>query len=135
MKRSNRLVVLTNYFLDNPRKHTQLPYFVDRLNTTKASVSDDLDIIHHVFQSEGLGYLKRTTGAAGGVRFIPENSETLSTSFIEKLCSKLEDAERILPGGYLYMSDLLGDPKTVRKIGRVFASAFSDKDIDVVVTV
>lgn len=135
MKRSNRLVVLTKYFLDNPRKHTQLPYFVDRLNTTKASVSEDLDIIHHVFQSEGLGYLKRTTGAAGGVRFIPENSEALSTSFINKLCSKLEDAERILPGGYLYMSDLLGDPKTVREIGRVFASAFSDKDIDVVVTV
>ena len=33
------------------------------------------------------------------------------------------------------MSDLLGDPKTVREIGRVFASAFSEMDIDVVVTV
>jgi purine operon repressor len=135
MKRSNRLVVLTNYFLENPRKHTQLPYFVDRLNTTKASVSEDLDIIHSVFQSEGRGFLKRTTGAAGGVKFIPENSDMISGNFIQKLCSKLEDPERILPGGYLYMSDLLGNPETVREIGRVFASRFSEKDIDVVVTV
>ncbi|MFA1822370.1 pur operon repressor [Virgibacillus oceani] len=135
MKRSNRLVVLTNYFLDNPRKHTQLPYFVDRLSTTKASVSEDLDIIHNVFHSEGLGYLTRTTGAAGGVKFIPENAESVSAGFIEKLCSKLEDPARILPGGYLYMSDLLGNPQTVREIGRVFASRFSAEDIDVVVTV
>ncbi|GAB3805407.1 pur operon repressor [Virgibacillus kimchii] len=135
MKRSNRLVILTNYFLENPRKHTQLPYFVDRLDTTKASVSEDLDIIHQVFQNEGLGYLNRTTGAAGGVKFIPENAEAVNVSFIEKLCKKLEDVERILPGGYLYMSDLLGDSKMVREIGRVFASAFSEKDIDVVVTV
>lgn len=135
MKRSHRLVVLTNYFLDNPRKHTQLPYFVKRLNTTKASVSEDLDIIHHVFQSEGRGMLQRTTGAAGGVKYIPENTRAVSASFIEKLCSQLEDPDRILPGGYLYMSDLLGHPQTVREIGRVFASVFSSKDIDVVVTV
>ncbi len=33
------------------------------------------------------------------------------------------------------MSDILGDPKMVGKVGRVLASAFAGADIDVVVTV
>jgi len=135
MKRSNRLVVLTDFFIENPRKHIQLPYFVDLCDTTKSSVSEDLDIIHSVLQSQGLGYLERTTGAGGGVKYIPELSKEKSNDFIEDLRKDLEDPARILPGGYLYMSDLLGDPNTVRNIGRVFATAFSNLDIEVIVTV
>ena len=135
MKRSNRLVVLTDFFLENPRKHIQLPYFVRLCDTTKSSISEDLDIIHAVFQSQGMGYLQRSTGAGGGVKYIPEYSQENNMQFIEELRKKLEDPSRILPGGYLYMSDLLGDPQTVREIGRVFASKFSKMDIDVIVTV
>lgn len=135
MKRSNRLVVLTNFFLENPRKHKQLPYFVKMCNTTKSSISEDMDIIDAVLKNQGLGYLQRSTGAGGGVKYIPEFSFDKGTKFIDQLRHTLEDPVRILPGGYLYMSDLLGNPKTVREIGRIFASAFSKLDIDVVVTV
>jgi len=135
MKRSNRLIVLTQYFLENPHTHTQLPYFVDLCNTTKSSISEDLDIIHDVFEQQGIGYLHRTTGASGGVRFIPKNTEGKNEKFIQGLCEILKDPDRILPGGYLYMSDLLGDPKTVREIGRIFASSFASLEIDAIVTV
>ncbi len=135
MKRSNRLVILTDFFLEYPRKHIQLPYFVSLCETTKSSISEDLDIINDVFQKQGMGYLQRTTGASGGVKYIPEYSHKKSMQFIDELKNKLEDPARILPGGYLYMSDLLGDPTIVREIGRVFASAFSKMDIDVIVTV
>jgi len=47
----------------------------------------------------------------------------------------LEQSERILPGGYLYMTDLLGQPEVLQDVGRMFASAFSDRDIDVIMTV
>lgn len=135
MKRSNRLVILTNYFLENPRQHIQLSYFVDLCSTTKSSISEDLDIIHAVFEGQGLGYLHRTTGAGGGVSYIPHHTKEHRDQFTHELCEKLADPERILPGGYLYMSDLLGDPKIVRGIGRVFASKFADLEIDTVVTV
>ncbi|GGN63514.1 pur operon repressor [Oceanobacillus indicireducens] len=135
MKRSNRLIVLTQFFLENPHTHTQLPYFVDLCGTTKSSISEDLDIIHDVFEQQGLGMLHRTTGAGGGVRYIPKNADAYDESFILELCEKLKDPERILPGGYLYMSDLLGDPKTVREIGRIFASRFSEIELDAIVTV
>lgn len=84
MKRSNRLVVLTEYFLENPRKHIQLPYFVELCDTTKSSISEDLDIIHEVFQIKGLGYLERTTGAGGGVKYIATSSAEPSREFISR---------------------------------------------------
>lgn len=135
MKRSNRIVALTDYFLENPREQVQLPYFTKIYQASKSSISEDLDIVNHMFQYEGIGYLQSSAGAAGGVRYIPYFSNEKSMQFINDLCLKLEDPVRVLPGGYLYMSDILGDPKHVRKIGRVFASAFSHLDIDVVMTV
>ena len=32
---------------------------------------------------------------------------------------------RLLPGGYLYMTDILGDPAIVQKVGRMIASKYS----------
>lgn len=135
MKRSQRLVLMTNHFLEHPREHTQLPHFTKSLNASKSSISEDLDIIHEMFQEAGIGFLERVAGAAGGVKYIPDYAAHHSESIIQTLCQELEDPKRILPGGYLYMSDLLGNPKMVRDIGRVFASIFSTLDIDVVMTV
>jgi purine operon repressor len=47
----------------------------------------------------------------------------------------LANPERLLPGGYLYMTDILGDPRIVNKIGRLYASVFADRKVDVVMTV
>src|SRR5699024_6417002 len=88
-----------------------------------------------MFRYEGLGYLERISGPAGGVQFIPYLSKERANPFVEELCEKLEDPDRILPGGYLYMSDLLGNPSIVRRIGQLFATAFSKLNIDVVMTV
>ncbi|MGM8366797.1 pur operon repressor [Virgibacillus sp. W0181] len=135
MKRSNRLIALTSHFLDHPRQHIQLPHFSDRFNASKSSISEDLDIIDEMFHHEGIGHLERISGASGGVKYIPAYSDEKTTVFINKLCNMLEDPVRILPGGYLYMSDILGDPHMVKQIGRIFASTFANLEIDVVVTV
>jgi len=135
MKRSNRLVLMTNFFYQNPRVHVQLPYFTNLYQASKSSISEDLDIIDHMFKHEGVGFLQRLSGAAGGVMFIPRLSSKKSDHFVNYLCEKLEDPDRLLPGGYLYMSDILGDPKAMRNIGHIFASTFSSLEIDVVMTI
>ncbi|GGB51095.1 pur operon repressor [Virgibacillus dakarensis] len=135
MKRSDRLVSLTNYFLENPKKHTSLPYFADIYDAAKSSISEDLVIIDRVLKQEGLGHLQSVAGAAGGVRYIPDYAKEKSGQFIAELMNTLADPNRILPGGYLYMSDILGDPKMVKQIGRVLAATFSPLEIDVVMTV
>lgn len=135
MKRSERLVAMTNYLLDHPKQLVSLPFFSEMYKAAKSSISEDLTIISNMFKHEGIGQLNTVSGAAGGVQYIPFVSEEKSTLFIDQLCDHLEDPERILPGGYLFMSDLLGNPATVRSIGRIFASAFVNKQVDVIVTV
>lgn len=135
MRRSDRLVALTNYFLENPRKHVSLPYFSKLFEAAKSSISEDLDIIDRVFSDEGIGRLETIAGASGGVKYIPDYASNKSMQFIDDLCETLEDPERLLPGGYLYMSDLLGNPALVKQIGRIFASEFTESKIEAVVTV
>ncbi|MCA0985638.1 pur operon repressor [Halobacillus yeomjeoni] len=135
MKRSERLVAMTHFILDRPRELISLPYFSSKYEAAKSSISEDLGIIHKMFQHEGVGYLETVPGAAGGVKYIPAYSKTYSDSFVHQLCERLEDPERLLPGGYLFMSDILGDPEATRNIGRLFASAFSNREIDAIMTV
>lgn len=135
MKRSSRIVGITNYFIQNPKRLVQLTHFSDLYGASKSSVSEDLTIVDQMFRHEGIGYLKRYSGAAGGVQFIPFLSKEKSKPFIQDICEKLADPNRILPGGYLYMSDLLGNPTIVRKVGQLFATTFANLPIDVVMTV
>ncbi|PKR77498.1 pur operon repressor [Halalkalibacillus sediminis] len=135
MKRSERLVGMTNFFLENPRKLFSLPYFVKTYDAAKSSISEDIDIIDDMFRKMGIGHLDTVSGASGGVYYTPDYSEKNSNEAIEEMISILEDEKRVLPGGYVYMSDLLGDPKYVRLIGKIFASAFQDVPIDYIVTV
>ncbi|HLR72224.1 MAG TPA: pur operon repressor [Pseudogracilibacillus sp.] len=135
MKRSDRLISLTNYFINHPQKLTQLSYFTEKYQASKSSISEDLDIINNMFTYEGIGSIDRFAGAAGGAKYIPKFTNENSYSFIQNLCDELQDPSRILPGGYLYMSDLLGNPRIVKEIGKIFVSSFSDRTIDAVVTV
>lgn len=135
MKRSDRLVGMTNYLLEHPLDLVSLPFFSERYNAAKSSISEDLTIIDNMFKFEGIGYLESIPGAAGGIRYIPKYDQQKSMAFVDSLAERLNDPSRILPGGYLFMSDLLGEPTTVREIGRLFATAFASLNIEVVVTV
>ena len=45
------------------------------------------------------------------------------------------DDSRLLPGGYVYLSDLLGRPDILRSVGQLIATQYVDTDVDVVMTV
>lgn len=126
---------MTTYLLDHPRHLVSLSFFADRYGAAKSSISEDLGIIKQTFEQQGMGSLYTVPGAAGGVKFIPHASEEEARSFIGNLRKQLANSDRLLPGGYLYLNDILGDPRIVNKIGRLFASVFTDRKIDVVMTV
>jgi len=135
LKRSARLVEMTQYLLFRPHSLIPLTTFAERYNSAKSSISEDLAIIKEVFEEEGLGELQTLAGAAGGVKFSPKVPKETSLKFIGQLCLQLQQPERILPGGYLYMSDIMGQPQYLNEIGKTFASAFAGRDIDVIMTV
>ncbi|HEX7056192.1 MAG TPA: pur operon repressor [Bacilli bacterium] len=135
MKRSGRLVEMTQFLLMRPHQLIPLTTFADKYDSAKSSISEDLAIIKEVFAAEGIGYLQTMPGAAGGVQYIPKVSDEAALAEIQAICRQLQQPERILPGGYLYMSDILGLPSVMKTIGRMFASAFADREIDCIMTV
>ena len=106
-RRSDRLIDMTRYLLERPHTLISLTFFSERYESAKSSISEDLAIIKRTFKFRGIGILETIPGAAGGA----------------------------LPGGYVYLSDLLGRPDVLRKVGRVIARQYIDKQIDAVMTV
>lgn len=135
VRRSARLVDMTRYLLQNPRRLVSLTLFTKRYGSAKSSISEDLGIIKQTFEENGIGTLQTVSGAAGGVSYIPYASEEEIDEMMEGVCHLLEDSNRILPGGYLYMTDILSNPRYINVVGRIFSSIFIHKKVDVVMTV
>ncbi|CAM3672298.1 pur operon repressor [Marinicrinis lubricantis] len=135
LKRPYRIIDMTQYLIARPHTLVPLTYFADRYQSAKSSISEDLAIIKELFEIEDVGELLTLAGAAGGVKYIPRISRQGAFQMMEDICAELSQPERILPGGYLYMSDILGQPRTLNQVGKIFASAFSDQHFDCVMTV
>lgn len=134
-KRSERLVDMTHYLLDHPHKLIPLTYFSDLYQSAKSSISEDLGIVKETFEEKGIGLLMTVPGAAGGVKYVPKlRAEEIKTIMAE-LIEELSHSDRLLPGGYLYMTDVLGNPEMMNRVGKVFATAFAKEKIDVIMTV
>ncbi|AWD86020.1 MULTISPECIES: pur operon repressor [Bacillus] len=134
-RRSGRLVDLTNYLLTHPHELIPLTFFSERYQSAKSSISEDLTIIKQTFEQQGIGTLLTVPGAAGGVKYIPKVKQAEAEAFIQELGQSLVNPERILPGGYVYLTDILGKPSVLSHVGRLFASVFAEREIDVVMTV
>ncbi|QRZ93019.1 pur operon repressor [Bacillus subtilis] len=134
-RRSGRLVDLTNYLLTHPHELIPLTFFSERYESAKSSISEDLTIIKQTFEQQGIGTLLTVPGAAGGVKYIPKMKQAEAEEFVQTLGQSLANPERILPGGYVYLTDILGKPSVLSKVGKLFASVFAERDIDVVMTV
>lgn len=135
IRRSNRLVDMTRYLLEHPRTLVSLKFFGERYDSAKSSISEDLGIIKHTFQTRGQGRLETIPGASGGAVLTPFYSAENAQVAIDNLVAKVNDDSRLLPGGYVYLSDLLGQPAILRQVGKLIATQYVDADIDVIMTV
>jgi purine operon repressor len=134
-RRSERLIDMTDFLLKHPRQLIPLTVFAERYSSAKSSISEDLAIVKEVFEARGIGTLQTVAGAAGGVKFQIQVNTADAQLFIKELCQLISNPERLLPGGYLYMTDILGNPSIVQKVGRMIASNYINTPIDVVMTV
>lgn len=134
-RRSERLIDITHYLLEHPQQLVPLTFFAERYSSAKSSISEDLSLVKDTFEERGFGTLKTVPGAAGGVKFFPKISRDEAKQFVGELCELIANPDRLLPGGYLYLTDIIGDPAIVQKVGRMIASVYANAKIDVVVTV
>lgn len=135
MLKSERLIRLTKRLLDRPAYALSLTDLAVELGAAKSSLSEDAALIRQVFTDTGTGDVETVQGASGGVRYRVAVPDAVRQTFLDNIQSRLADASRILPGGFLYMSDILGDPDVLDLSGRIFAESFRDSGANVVVTV
>lgn len=135
MKRAERLVAVTQILMAKPNVLIPLTLLSERFGAAKSTISEDLVAVKEGFQLSKQGYIETMPGALGGVRYIPDLDGTEGNQFLVELAGRLRVKERVLPGGYLYMTDLLFDPSILRPLGLIFAKLFRPQKPDAVVTI
>lgn len=135
VRRVERVVALTKMLLDRPGYLFSLSYFSGIFGAAKSTLSEDMVTIKQSLHQFGLGTLETVSGAAGGVRFVPCLPEDRGGLLLADLARRLAEPERIIPGGFLYMSDLLFMPDLMMPVAEVFRSRFSHLAPDYIMTV
>lgn len=133
--RNNRVIAITKMLRENPNKIISLNKFSELLNAAKSTISEDIVIVRETLESLSMGKVETISGAAGGIKYIPDTSDASKKEFASKLCELLEDKSRIVPGNFIYMTDLMYNPDIIAKAGVILASFFNSYDVDCVVTV
>ncbi len=134
IRRNERMAVLTRVLTGSPNRIFTLSHFCELFGAAKSTLSEDIDILRDVFERFGLGKLDTVTGAAGGVRFRSCMPMEEALEFLSGLCVELCSPSRLLPGGFLYLSDILSMPEIVGKMGTIIAGQFYDAAPDFVLT-
>ncbi len=137
LKRNERIGAIVKILCDAPNKVFTLNYFTEIFDSAKSTISEDLVIVKKIMEELSLGKVVTIAGAAGGAKYVPMMGKAEKQALIEKICDDVKRPERVMPGKYLYMADILYHPTYTKGIGDIFAEKFSDEHtkIDYVLTI
>lgn len=133
--RNQRVSAITKILMESPNKVINLNTFTELLNAAKSTISEDILVIKEIFSKLEIGRVETVAGAAGGIKYVCGTSNEENRKFAEGLCEILRDSDRVIPGNFLYMTDIMYNPQIIHKAGKILASAFIKSDVDYVVTV
>lgn len=134
LSRQERLIVLSQELIKRSGELISLDELAEKYKIARSTISEDLSLIREALEVWGIGEVQSSSGVGGGVRFVPIAESEEARKFLYKIKSKLEERGRVLPGGFLYTTDLLTHPSTTSKFGEIFATVFSRFSPDVIVT-
>lgn len=135
LSRNNRVVAITKILTENPNKIIGLNKFSDLLNAAKSTISEDIVIVREILEKLQMGKVETIAGAAGGIKYIPGIEKETKQKFVEELCEILKDETRIVPGNFIYVTDLMYNPQIISKAGVILAELFYEKEANYIVTV
>lgn len=119
VKRLERIVALTKELTDKPFQLFPFSYFCDKFTVAKSTLSEDVQTVRNGLAAYDLGIIETVAGASGGVRFIPYHTAKSDNQFLGELCERLNSPDRVLPGGMIYMNDLILNPQIVSRLGEI----------------
>ncbi len=133
--RNQRITVITKMLIEHPNKVINLNVFGDMFSSAKSTISEDLFIVRDTLEKLNMGKIETISGAAGGVKYICGISKEESRNFANNLCDNLRDGSRVIPGNFLYLTDIMCNPDIIHKAGVILASSFGNIPVDYVITV
>ena len=101
MKRTERVSIIVKILSDTPGKVYPLQYFCDLFDMAKSSISEDINIANSAMEKSKKGNIETIAGARGGVRYVPSMDSQEVSEFLESLCEKLRNSDRLLGGNFL----------------------------------
>ena len=134
VRRNERMSAMMRLLTGAPNRIFTLNGFCELFGSAKSTMSEDVDLLREVCRNYDLGEVETVTGAAGGVRYRPAVSREKARAYIMELCEKLSGTERVLPGGFLYYSDILSTPDIVNRMGEIIATEYYECGPDFVLT-
>ncbi len=134
-KRNQRIGALMKIFAEKPNFIFSYNYFSEIFNAAKSTISEDVAIVKELVSELDYGKIETISGAAGGAVFIPVMGMKERTDILDSLCEMFSHKNRILSGGFIYMTDIFNNPGVVTNIAKVISSEFSNKKIDCIITV
>ncbi len=134
IRRNERMSVMMKLLSSEPNRIHTLTSFCTLFGSAKSTISEDIDALRHLVAEFDLGEIETITGAAGGVLYRPLVSGAGACAYIEELCQRLSGTERVLPGDFLYYSDILSTPDIVNRMGEILATEYYGTSPDFVLT-
>jgi len=135
ISKTERISMITKLLIEHPSKLYTLQYFSDMLLCAKSTLSEDIKSIEAAFEHHESGSIHSISGAAGGVYYLPKVHKKAYKMVQQELCETLSEPSRIIPGGYLYMNDILYDPKWLDRIASALVSKFKVNEVDYIITI
>lgn len=56
-------------------------------------------------------------------------SKAEANEVIDDIIERLQEKDRLLPGGYLFLSDLMGNPSLLNRVGKLIATLYMDEEL------
>ena len=134
IKRNERLGALTKILTDTPNKIHTLSEFCELFGAAKSTISEDIDLVSASFERFDLGRIETVAGAAGGVRYRAIPSQEKARRVLNRVAFRLSEPGRMLPGGFLYTSDITAEGGIAQQMGEIMASQYYDRQPHFVLT-
>ena len=134
IRRNERMSAMMKLLSATPNRMYTLSYFCSLFGSAKSTISEDIDALRRTVRQFDLGEVETVTGAAGGVLYRPRISRSGALAYISGLCEQLSGSERVLPGDFLYYSDILSTPEIVNRMGEILATEYYGANPDFVLT-
>ena len=134
IKRNERLGALTRILMDTPNRIHTLSEFCELFGAAKSTISEDIDLVSASLARFDLGVVETVAGAAGGVRYRAIPSSKKVRSALEQVSMRLAEPGRMLPGGFLYTSDITAEGSVAQQMGEILAAQYYDSKPHFVLT-